>query len=114
MSNEDIKTLFEEAYDIYNKDMISLLYYLSLKKEEYEQSDFYKQTGLTIFNAYSIYHSTALAYKNILKIAQDILDNVDLTLFNKNMSIESLFESIPEEYKELFKEILKETETEIK
>lgn len=108
MTNEQIKELFEQAYEMYRQDMIGLLYYLSLHKAEYEASDFFKQTKLTIFETYSLYHSTALTYKNLLNNIQDALNNVDLTIFNDNMSLDTLFEQIPAEYTTLLQEIIKE------
>lgn len=106
MTNEQIRELFDNAYDLYRQDMISLLYYLSLKKSDYEQSDFYKQTQLSIFDTYLLYHNTALTYKNLLNYVQDVLNNVDLTIFNNNMSLESLFEQIPENYASVFQDLI--------
>lgn len=107
MTNEQITQLFEDAYELYRNDMISLLYYLSLKKEYYENSDFYKQTQLSIFNTYELYHNTALTYKNLLNYVQDVLNNVDLTMLNNNMSIESLFDQIPENYSSVIQELIR-------
>jgi hypothetical protein len=107
MTNEQIRELFDNAYDLYRQDMISLLYYLSLHKEEYEKSDFYEQTQLSIFDTYLLYHNTSLTYKNLLNYVQDVLNNVDLSIFNENMSIDSLFAQIPENYASIIQDVLK-------
>ena len=111
MTTTEIKTLFDQ---VYNKklDVLNLFVELSRSTEEYEQSDFFKATKMSIFDAYSSYYKTAYANQEIIDRLQSILDGLDFSKIENasNESIKNMFDEIPEEYRDIFKSILESSD----
>lgn len=113
MSNEQIKELFTILHEN-QEDALDVLMCLGAKRDEYNESEFAKETGLSIYEAYTLYFRTALTVPTIIKIFQGIVDGLDFSKINGNLSIQQLFDEIPEEYKPIFKEVFQAfQETEI-
>ena len=108
MSNEQIKELFTILHENQD-DALDVLMCLGAKRDEYNESEFAKETGLSIYEAYVLYFRTALVGPSIAKLLQQIVDKIDFTAMNNNLSIEQLFNEIPEEYREIFKGIMAES-----
>lgn len=105
MSNEQIKELFTVLHENQD-DALDVLMCLGAKRDEYNESEFAKETGLSIYEAYVLYFKTALTAKSLAKTIQQIINSLDYTTINGNLSIEQLFNEIPEDLRPLFKDIL--------
>lgn len=107
MTNQEIEKLFDDVYEEYYLNPMELMSKLGEHVEGYNNSEFARSTGLSIFDAYVFYYKTNLTFKTILRYVQDVIDNIDYTKMNENLSVENLVKDLPEEYAIIFKDVLR-------
>ena len=106
MTIQELEQFFDEVYEEQYLDPFQLMMTLGHKKEEYNKSEFAQITGLSIFEAYEFYFKTTLTFKTILRFVQDVVDNIDYTKLNNNLSLDAFFKEVPEEYAIILKDVL--------
>lgn len=108
MTNKELQELFREITTT-NNNIFDIYLALETIKDKYKISDFYKATKLSLIKAYEFYMHTLGSVEYFIGLFKNITDKelVDiLDIITKNLSIESIMETMNEHDKKLFTELL--------
>lgn len=110
MTNEELQKLFNSLTTT-NNNIFDIYIELEKLKNDYKNSDFYKETKMSIIKAYEFYFSTVGRIDYLLGLFKNIkfseLTDI-MDIIANNLNLESLTNDMSKENKELFTQLLKQ------
>ena len=83
MSKEELQIKFRDIYYMNTMNIMNCLEDLSELKEEYENSDIYKKTGIGIYEMFNYYVKNDLFLEKLRNELEQVVSTIDLESLNK-------------------------------
>ena len=110
MSKEELQIKFRDIYYMNTMNIMNCLEDLSELKEEYENSDIYKKTGIGIYEMFNYYVKNDLFLEKLRNELEQVVSTIDLEALNKGsiLEIEDLLNQLKPEHQTLLKSLIEE------
>ena len=108
MSNQELQAKFRDIYVLNSMNIMQCMEELSELKEEYELSDFYKKTGIGIYDMFNYFVKNDLFFEKLTLEIKQLLSEIDLEkMVNFDaLDINNLMNQLNPESKELIDALL--------